>query len=327
MRFSIIVPVYNAEKTLERCLESIVNQPFSDYELLLINDGSTDGSDAICRSYSETYKQICYYSKENDGVSSARNLGLEQAKGDYILFVDSDDYVSENYFETISDALKDGFPDLLMFGYRNFGGTSTAWNTGIFFESDERQIAGKIASAMQQYLFSSLWSKAFKRQVIRQHEFRFVDDLSIGEDQVFVFTYAMHIQSIASIEEILYNVDVSDGNSLSRKTRPHLTEQLMEVNRRIYAEYRKTKHSKAASQFYEAALSWMFYRSAYSCCKELQKFDYSGRQRRLEIKKICKLYCAKRIRPLGWKCGLIAWPVRMRWCGLIDWLTGHKGRQ
>ena len=88
MRYSVIIPVYNAEGTLRRCLDSLVGQHFSDYELLLINDGSTDGSDAICREYASTYSCVRYFAKENGGVSSARNLGLEQAEGEYILFVD-----------------------------------------------------------------------------------------------------------------------------------------------------------------------------------------------------------------------------------------------
>ena len=105
--FSIIIPVYNAETTIRRCLDSFTNQRFSDYEILLINDGSTDNSDAICREYADVNSKICYLSKENGGVSSARNLGLEQAKGEYALFVDSDDYVSEDYFDVIDVRGKD----------------------------------------------------------------------------------------------------------------------------------------------------------------------------------------------------------------------------
>ena len=186
MRYSVIIPVYNAKGTLRRCLDSLVGQQFSDYELLLINDGSTDDSDAICREYANTYPCVRYFAKENGGVSSARNLGLEQAEGEYILFVDSDDYVSENYFASLSDALENAAVDLLMFGYRNFGGASTEWDTGEFYENAEVGVAKRVSSAMQQYLFSSLWSKAFKRQIIEQHNIHFANDLAIGEDQAFI---------------------------------------------------------------------------------------------------------------------------------------------
>ena len=326
MRYSVIIPVYNAKETLRRCLDSLVRQQFSDYELLLINDGSTDGSDAICREYANTYSCVRYFVKENGGVSSARNLGLEQAEGEYILFVDSDDYVSADYFVSLSSALKNDTADLLMFGYSNFGGVSTEWDTGEFYEDSEIGIAERVSSTVQQYLFSSLWSKVFKKQIIEQYNMRFGSDLAIGEDQAFIFTYAMHIRSIGSIEDHLYNVDVSDGNSLSRKARPYLTEQLMEVNRRMYAAYQAVPHAPEAAKHYEAALSWMTYRSAYSCCKELLKFNYSAKQRRQEIRKICKLYRAEEIKPVGWKCRIIAMPVQLGWSWAIDRLICNKAK-
>lgn len=326
MRYSVIIPVYNAKETLRRCLDSLVRQQFSDYELLLINDGSTDGSDAICREYANTYSCVRYFVKENGGVSSARNLGLEQAEGEYILFVDSDDYVSENYFSVISDALDNNVVDLLMFGYCNFGSISAEWDTGEFNENTEVGIAIRVSSAMQQYLFSSLCSKAFKRHIIEQYNMCFANDLAIGEDQAFIFTYAMHIRSIGSIEDHLYNVDVSDGNSLSRKARPYLTEQLMEVSRRMYAAYQAVPHAPEAAKHYEAALSWMTYRSVYSSCKELLKFDLSAKQRRQEIRKICKLYRAEHVRPVGWKCRIIALPVQLGWSGAINWLIKNRER-
>ena len=179
---------------------------------------------------------------------------------------------------------------------------------------------------MQQYLFSSLLSKGFKRQIIEQHNIRFANDLAIGEDQTFIFTFAMHIRSIGSIGNHLYNVDVSDGNSLSRKARPYLTQQLMEVNRRMYAAYRIKEYSPEAARYYEVALSWMTYRSAYSCCKELLKFDFSVKQRRQEIRKICKLYRAERVRPIGWKCRIIALPVQLGWSWAIDRLICNKAK-
>lgn len=326
MQYSVIIPVYNAEGTLRRCLDSLVGQQFSDYELLLINDGSTDGSDAICREYANTYSCVRYFAKENGGVSSARNLGLEQAEGEYILFVDSDDYVSQDYFALLSHTLESNAVDLLMFGYRNFGGASTEWDTGVFCEETESGVAKRISFAVCQYLFSSLLSKAFKRQIIERDNIRFSNDLAIGEDQTFIFTYAMHIRSIGSIENHLYNVDVSDGNSLSRKARPYLTEQLMEVNRRMYAAYRVSEHSPEAARYYEVALSWMTYRSAYSCCKELLKFDFSVKQRRQEIRKICKLYRAEEIKPVGWKCRIIAMPVQLGWSWAIDRLICNKAK-
>ena len=90
MKFSVIVPVYNAEKTLRRCVESVIKQPFSDYELILINDGSLDKSGEMCADFASRFSQVKYIDKENGGVSSARNAGLEAASGKYILFLEKD---------------------------------------------------------------------------------------------------------------------------------------------------------------------------------------------------------------------------------------------
>ena len=326
MQYSIIIPIYNAEATLRRCLDSLVGQQFSDYELLLINDGSTDDSDAICREYANTYSCVRYFAKENGGVSSARNLGLEQAKGEYILFVDSDDYVADNYFAAISAAVKDTSPDLLLFGYCNLGDKSAEWSTGEFYESTETGVAKQVSSALRRYLFSSLWNKVFKREIINEYQLEFKSDLDIGEDQTYVFEYTMNIKTIASITDILYFEDTANCYSLSRKARPYLTEQLMEVNRRMYSAYRFKEHSPQAARCYETALSWMTYRSVYSSSKELLKFNYSSKQRRREIRRICGLYCTENIKPVGWKCQLIALPVRMGWNIVIDALVQYKDR-
>lgn len=324
MKFSIIIPVYNAEGTLRRCLDSLVKQPFSDYELLLINDGSTDSSDAICREYAAVYPQIEYSAKKNGGVSSARNLGLALAQGEYILFVDSDDYVSADYFRCIHSAISAHEPDLLLFGYQNFGAQTSEWGTGDYCETGEHEMAARVSTALRQYLFSSLWSKAFRRSIIEDNGLRFDEALAIGEDQAFIFAYAMHIRSIASVSDVLYHVDVSGGDSLSRKRRDYLTDQLIAVNRKMSAALRGTSHSPQARRVYEAALAWVSYRSAYSCCKELLKYDYTAKQRRREISKICRLYHDEHIRPHDWKCRVIALPVQLGLSRVVDFLIRYR---
>lgn len=326
MKYSVIIPVYNSHATLGRCFDSFVNGKFGDYEILLVNDGSTDGSDKICREYADKYQQIRYFSKENGGVSSARNLGLEMAQGEYILFADSDDYVADDYFERIEDVLSVKKSDMLLFGAQSFGGQFRMWNTGDYAEAEENAIAKRISIALRGYLFSSLWSKAFKRSIIENNRLRFDERLHIGEDQAFIFAYAMYIDSIVSISDTLYHVDVSSEGSLSRKRRDYLTEQLIEVNRRMVDALKTTVHSPQARKEYAAALSYVSYRSAYSCCKELLKYNYSTKQRRAKIREICKLYRAENIKPLGLKCKLIAFPIKFGLSGVIDFLINYKSK-
>lgn len=115
-KVSVIIPVYNAEKYLRKCLDSVLAQSFADFEVLLINDGSTDGSGKICDDYAQKDARVKVFHKENGGVSSARNLGLDNATGDWIVFVDSDDYVEKNYFEVINNNLSQEI-DVLVFSY------------------------------------------------------------------------------------------------------------------------------------------------------------------------------------------------------------------
>lgn len=317
MTFSIVVPVYNAEKTLRRCIDSVVKQKGLNYELILVNDGSTDESGDICKAFTEKYQQVQYILKENGGVSSARNAGIEQARGEYILFLDSDDYFAEDYF-LIIDELCRKQPDLVLCGVQAFGGRERCWSVGNCIETLENNISEIVASAMRKYLFSSVCAKVFKTSIIAENGLRFDQNLKIGEDQLFLFTYTMHIHSLASTEKVGYFVDTSGEGSLSRKRRNYLVSQLVEVNRKMYEVYGSVEHSPQASKNYKAALSWMVYRSAYSCCKELQKFEYTPEQRRQEIKRICRLFCDEEIKPIGFKCRLISIPIRYHFAWLID---------
>ena len=104
---SIIVPIYNVEKYLRQCLDSILRQTFRPLEIILVNDGSTDGSDTICQEYAEIDERIVYLKKENGGVSDARNVGLDAVTSDYVLFIDSDDWIEPTYVEVLYEKIEE----------------------------------------------------------------------------------------------------------------------------------------------------------------------------------------------------------------------------
>ena len=116
MKISIIIPVYNVEKYISECIESILKQTYNNFELLLINDGSTDTSGNICDKYAELDKRIRVFHKKNEGVGIARNLGIEHARGEWICFIDSDDWISSDYFETIMNDIN--IADLTFWGFK-----------------------------------------------------------------------------------------------------------------------------------------------------------------------------------------------------------------
>ena len=118
MKVSVIVPVYTTETYLEKWLDSIINQDFNDYEIIIINDGSTDDSNKIINKYVEKYSNIKAFNKQNGGLSSARNLGIEKANGKYLMFVDSDDYIEPNMCEIMINTIKKYNVDIVRCNYR-----------------------------------------------------------------------------------------------------------------------------------------------------------------------------------------------------------------
>ncbi len=201
---TIIVPVYNAEKTLRQCVNSILSQEYKDFELLLIDDGSKDSSPTICDEYAEKDSRVRVFHKENGGVSSARNLGLDFAQGEWIAFIDSDDYITEDYLEDIGDRKE----DILIKAYKKVS------NKGIVEgESAENLIQwSELTVFLNHYITSSLLRgpvyKFYKKSLIG--DLRFLLDMRIGEDAFFVFMYLAKCNSFAILSQGEYIVRVAD---------------------------------------------------------------------------------------------------------------------
>ena len=115
---SVIVPVYNVEPYLPRCLDSLLDQTYEHIEIIVVNDGSTDGSGEICRAYAQKHAQIAYHAKENEGISATRNFGLERACGEYVMFVDSDDHIDADMVSRMVDVMEREQADLVQCAYR-----------------------------------------------------------------------------------------------------------------------------------------------------------------------------------------------------------------
>lgn len=324
MKYSVIIPIYNAAATLTRCLDSLLNQPHEDVEILLVNDGSTDTSGDICRRYAQAHDCVCYLEKENGGVSAARNLGLEKAAGEYILFVDSDDYVMSDYFAVIDEAMDRWDPDMLTFGLKCFGTRNDVWQTGSFCSEDPQEIAKFVRRVSSAYLYSNLMTRSFRREIIRKENLRFDEALLVGEDQAFIFSYTMYVKRMASIENVLYNYARENCNSLSQRTRTYLTEQLLRVSELMQAALELSGFPAPVRRIYQETIAWSHYRSAYSACKELRKFDFSDAERRNRIRQICVGFLGAGVVPKGFRTRLIALPVYGKMSWMIDKLSCYS---
>lgn len=212
MRFSIIVPVYNVEKYLNECIKSILNQTFNNYELILINDGSTDESKKICQLY-ESNSKVCFIDINNSGVSNARNVGLKQAKGEYVLFVDSDDCLKENALEKIDQELNQDI-DLLIFSSEKIY-TNAKKEKILKNEFIEKNEALKLL-LKNDYFCGYVWNKVFKRKIINNNKLKFNTKIFMNEDLLFCFNYINLLKNkIKTSSNILYEYRVRISSALN----------------------------------------------------------------------------------------------------------------
>lgn len=204
MHISIIVPVYDAENTLQQCVDSVLCQNNRDFELLLIDDGSKDNSSAICDEYSQKDNRVKVFHKSNGGVSSARNLGLEKAQGKWVAFLDADDYVTYGYFEGVAEHDE----DVLIKGYRKFDNNGIVGGKG----ADDLSGIPEISDFLSQYVTDSLLRgpvfKFYKRSLIG--DLRFLTDMKIGEDAWFVFNYLAKCKSFVVLPKGKYMVRLAE---------------------------------------------------------------------------------------------------------------------
>ena len=210
---SIIVPVYNAERTLHRCVTSLVEQSYPNIEILLVNDGSKDASLEMCRGYEQQDSRIRVIDKPNGGVSSARNAGLDVARGEYIMFCDSDDWVSPLWCEHM---VRNHIP-------QNLTACEIAWG-GPDAETKDQQLSEETIVERNRFLQFSFvmcppWNKLFERNAIQKSDLRFSGDLRLGEDLIFVMEYLCNVQGhVRILPQRLYYYDTSTEGSLSKRS-------------------------------------------------------------------------------------------------------------
>lgn len=230
-KISVIVPVYNAEKWLRRCVGSILAQTYTDFELLLINDGSTDDSGVICDEYAGKNSRIRVFHKPNGGVSSARNLGLDNARGEWITFVDSDDWVELEYLECLLSNVGGAELSICDFVIR---GSDEVWpdkiETGLISKD---KLAAFYTETYPYCHLTAPWIKLYKKSIIEENNIRFKEDISTLEDTIFVLEYLRWVENITCSNRKLYNywrgtVGLSQDDELFNR-------QMSQISANIYA--------------------------------------------------------------------------------------------
>lgn len=216
-KISIIIPVYNAAVYLEECIDSIINQTFKDCEFIFINDGSTDESLAILEKFSAIDTRIVLLNQENKGVSVARNNGLALAKGKYIGFVDADDWVEKDMFQTLFDSIENTKSDLVLTNIkRNFNGNE--FITKYDFPTGKVLDLEYIQDEILPYLIKkddlySLWNKLYWTKIIKDNGIEFPVENILSEDNIFNMFYFNKIKSIIYIDYSGYNYREVEGSA------------------------------------------------------------------------------------------------------------------
>lgn len=231
---SIIVPVYNAETSLKKCIDSILNQTYDNVEVILIDDGSTDKSYEICRQYLKNCR-VKYVYQHNQGVSFSRNHGIELATGEYIMFVDSDDFLKE---ECVLNLLSDMLKNNADFA---FSGIETHYMKSDVVEMKKSVVPVGGFYEIKDFLINferfrlflnSPWKCLYKKQIILDNELRFPLNVHLGEDKIFVSEYLVYCKKICAVDKADYVYVIKEAGTLSSKT--NLTAPLYNFKSAVY---------------------------------------------------------------------------------------------
>lgn len=315
---SVIIPAYNAARTVRRCIKSVLDQTYTEWEMIIVDDGSKDDTLDICQSYDDSRIRVLH--KENGGVSSARNMGLKFAQGDYIAFIDSDDFIEADYLEHLSQGL--GY-DIVISG---FCYENTPESSSFHLKLANREAVGRELSKLinaDQLCYP--WGRLFKRSIIEQNHIRFNEKMRFAEDNVFNWEYLCHINSLridttqkdyhkssdeggAGYNLSFEEMDYVDGQlfMLSQKLESYYgiklqlqTKQLMHVlflkdmlsltATYWFDYYRKYHPCGTKSEGLDFIMGAVYYMSLVGIAKEKQYLDKKLRMRRLDAFLDCPL--------------------------------------
>lgn len=310
-KISVIVPVYNLEKYLSRCLDSVCNQTYKNLEIILVDDGSTDNSSKICDDWAMKDSRIIVIHKENGGVSSARNVGINKATGDYIHFVDGDDWLELNCYEKIIE-VNDNKTVMFNTYFVKSKDKFIKFNYDFSEISNQKEMIYKLINGGLGY--TNCWSRIFCRDIIETNELLFDESISVGEDFLFLYKYLKCIDIIYCINEPLYNYDISRDTSAMNVVNEGFLNKWIVTEKILKEEYNvfelRTILIRRLYKELEETIDYCVINSKYKSCfdraiKIVSKYymDYYNINEKKVNKKMRAIRCTQKL----------YWPIFRMW--------------
>lgn len=241
-KISVIIPIYNSESYLKKCLDSVVNQTLKDIEIILIDDGSTDNSLEIIKQYNNQYENIKYISKKNEGQAIARNLGIEMATGDFIVFVDSDDYIDQNMFKKLYTNATTNNSDIVVCDYVEEYENKKILKKSLYMNADNLQ---------KNYIVSVAGpcSKIIKTDIFKKNNIRFLEN-NIYEDLAIIPSLALYTNKITYIEENLYHYVIRKNSTMQQTSYNKKLESIFNVMEFLSRQFENSSFSEELEFLY-----------------------------------------------------------------------------
>lgn len=261
---SIIVPVYNAERFIEGCVRSLLSQSFNDFEIILVDDGSTDRSGVLCDELAASDGRIIVSHQENNGVSSARNAGIDKASGKYLVFVDADDCIQPNMYSAMVEKAEESDADYMICGYTEVSGNNYK---EVLFDlpdgelMDRSGVVNRLLYSIysNEYIINAPWNKLYKREIIERYQIRFPDRRR-AEDWLFNIRYLEKASSAMYINKPLYDYVRNDRSAMSKVFPEQYTfwKENFQIRREIAKKYQLDVDWKQVdTQFVSNVIPWI----------------------------------------------------------------------
>lgn len=273
---SVIIPAYNAARTVRRCIQSVLDQKYTEWEIIIVDDGSKDDTLDICQSYGDSRIRVLH--KENGGVSSARNMGLKFAQGDYIAFIDSDDFIESDYLQHLSQGL--GY-DIVISG---FCYENTPESSSFHLKLANREAVGRELSKLinaDQLCYP--WGRLFKRSIVETYHIRFDEAMRFAEDNVFNWEYLCHAESLYIDTTHKDYHKSSDGEGpgycLSFEEMNYVDGRLFELSKKLEQHYRNPINLETKQLMHVLFLKDMLQLPASGWYEYYKKYHPNGKEK------------------------------------------------